>query len=97
MEDATSQRNIARKLFRKQLKKKTVYIKNGDDLELVRDILMKNGESCRMGYDESYKLPNECASKGYLYRVRNSYYISLIKNENAQEISFDEFKLLGVN
>jgi len=79
--------------MRKEFKGKTIYIKDGVELEIVRDILVANGESWRMGYDDTYD-EEKSVSRGYLYRTGNKWYISLTRNEKLELITLEEFKAL---
>lgn len=69
-------------------KDKTLYIKDGDQLEEFREILIQTNLSVRMGYDDSYSA-GEGVSCGYMHRVDNRFYLS--KNSFLKkETTFNE-------
>lgn len=79
--------------MRNKFKGKTLYIKDGIELEIVRDILVSKGEHWRMGYDESYA-EEKTVSRGYLYRTGNRWWLSLDKAEKLEVITIEEFRAL---
>ena len=72
---------------KKILKEKTIYIKNGDMLEEVKDLI----QEFLWGYDETFK-DNEAVSSGYLHYGSGMFYLSK-ENFNKNEINLNQLIL----
>ncbi len=75
--------------MKKLFKEKTLFIKDGVMLEEVRDILFKNDEDVRLGYDHTYDGDNEVSS-GYFHCLKKRFYLS--KNTFEKEVmTYEDF------
>jgi len=82
--------------MKKIFETRTLYIKDGEHLEEVRDFLFKNGESPLMGYvAEDYKdIP---ASQGFLFFDEDRWCISMKNTGKKEVITLDELKQLELD
>ena len=72
---------------KKLFKEKTIYIKNGDMLEEVKDLIQKP----LWGYDETFKY-DKVVSSGYLHYGSSMFYLSK-ENFNKEEMNLDQLIL----
>ena len=72
---------------KKLFKEKTTYIKNGDMLEEVKDLIQEP----LWGYDDTFK-DDEVVSSGYLHYGSGMFYLSK-ENFNKEEMNLDQLIL----